>query len=200
MTFDIKTTSNKSIIMKVVACLLLIGLSLESNAFGSLFTSPQQREILNQQRAQGKMFSAEPKTISQTQISPSVDSAKEQKVFFNGYVIRKSGSNTAWANQKKLNIGNNKKLHNGISAKLDEIQGTSVPIKTSKLSNPTWLQPGQFFNQKTKEITENYHIKRSTIQVKKNDGNTVAIKSIENTDLTDKSELEKAEDQSMELE
>lgn len=199
MTSNMNTTPNKFMIIKFVVGFLLLGLSLEGSAFGTLFTSPQQRDILNQQRAQGKMFSAEPKTANQTQVSPNVGSVTDQRVFFNGYVIRKSGKNTAWANQKILETGNNKKFQNGISARLDEIKGTSVPIKTSKLSNSTRLQPGQFFNKSTREITEGYLLKRSIPQVKKSDDGTVVVDTIENLELADP-ELEETEDQSMELE
>jgi hypothetical protein len=86
-----------------------------------------------------------------------------------------------------------------ISARLDEIKGTSVPIKTSKLSNSTRLQPGQFFNKSTREITEGYLLKRSIPQVKKSDDGTVVVDTIENLELADP-ELEETEDQSMELE
>ena len=55
------------------------------------------------------MFSAESKTTPKAQLSPGAGSTTGQKVFFNGYVIRKSGPNTAWANQKKLDIGNDNK-------------------------------------------------------------------------------------------
>lgn len=155
--------------VRYLTTLLLVSLSLECGAFGALFTTPQQREMLDQQRAQGNMLSAESKTTPQPQLSPGAGSTTEQKVFFNGYVIRKSGPNTAWANQKKLEIGNDKKLQSGISAKLSDIKGTSVPIKTSAISNSTRLQPGQFLNKTTGEITEGYHLKRSIPEVKKTD-------------------------------
>ena len=120
-----------------------------------MFTSPQQREILNQQRAQGKMFSTEPKKISQTKKLPNAVTVTEQRVFFNGYVIRKSGQNTAWANHQML-PNNGDTPSNGISAKLDHIKGTSVPVKPSTASRSIRIQPGQSISLKTGEITERY--------------------------------------------
>lgn len=164
--------------VKYLTTLLLVILSFECSAFGSLFTSPQQREVLNQQRAQGNILPVEPKARTPQ------NTATEQKVFFNGYVIRKSGHNTAWANQQQLPQASN----NGMSAKLENIKGTSVPVKISPSSPTKRLQPGQFLNKTTGKITEGYHFKRTTPIVKKADGTALNEETIEN--LEEKLEAE----------
>ncbi len=188
MTSTAINTLRKWVTLKYFAGLLLVSLSFESSAFGTLFTSPQQREALDQQRAQGEMYTTEERVATQLKESQLAAPAKEQQVFFNGYVIRKFGPSTAWANQKKLPKTDNNKFQNGISAKLDEIKGTSVPVKISTLSNPTWLQPGQRLNKSTREISESYQFKRSIPKVKK-------AETVENLES-----LEQAEDDSTEFE
>lgn len=143
---------NKSSVNQLLGSLLLLSLSLESNAFGTLFTSPQQRETLDQQRSYGTVFSTAPKPKSRP---TSTSEPIQKKIFFNGYVIRNSGPNTAWANDKKLSNNNSQ-----ISAKLNRIKGTSVPIKPSAASNFTRLQPGQSLNLETGKIAESYSQKQ----------------------------------------
>lgn len=205
MTSFVKTTFKNILTstptLKYLAGFLLLSLALECSAFGTLFTSPQQREALDQQRAQGENFSAEPKPTMQTTISPNIVSTTAQKVFFNGYVIRKSGPNTAWANQKALPKTDVNKIQNGISARLDNIEGTSVPVKISALSNSTRLQPGQFLNKSTGEITESYHIKRSIPEVKKSDVTPSSVDTADhNKNSTSETDVENAEDNTTELE
>jgi len=143
---------SKSSIKKLLGSLLLLSLSLESNAFDTLFTSPQQRESLDQHRSQGTVFSPAPKSRSR---ATSTSAPKQKKIFFNGYVIRNSGPNTAWANNKEISNNNSQ-----ISAKLNRIKGTSVPIKSSAASKIIRLQPGQSLNLETGKIAESYSQKQ----------------------------------------
>lgn len=181
MTSTAIKTFRSCVTLKHLAGLLLVSLSFECSAFGTLFTSPQQREALDQQRAQGEIFTTEERVPAQAKKSQHAAPATEQQVFFNGYVIRKFGPSTAWANQKKLPKTDNNKFQNGISAKLDEIKGTSVPVKISTLSNSTWLQPGQRLNKSTREISESYQFKRSISKVKK----TETVENLESLEQTE---------------
>jgi len=180
--------------LRHLTALLLVSLSLECSAFGTLFTSPQQRETLNQQRAQGNMFFPESKTDITTK--QDVVTTEKQQVFFNGYVIRKSGPDTVWANQQKLP----QKNENGMSAKLEDIKGTSVPVKTSTFSNTTRLQPGQFLNKTTGEITEGYHLKRTMPVVKKAEIAPSCADVTEDPVQTEQTKVGSHEDSSTELE
>ena len=185
--------------LRYLTALLFMSLSLECSAFGTLFTSPQQRETLNQQRAQGNMFLPESNPDAAKKRQDVVPTEKPQ-VFFNGYVIRKSGPNTAWANQKKLPLTDQNAFKNGITAELDNIKGTSVPVKTSTLSNTTRLQPGQFLNKTTGEITEGYHLKRTMPVVKKVDIAPSCADVTKDPIQTEQSEVDDSADNSMELE
>lgn len=147
--------SSKVSNLRLFASLLLVCLSMNSYAFGTLFTSPQQRVSFDLQRSTGNVLSNEPRAPS-----PSNYAKKQEKIFFNGYVIRNFGPDTAWANDKELS--NNSAQ---ISAKLNRIKGTLVPIKTSVLSKTIRLQPGQSLNLETGEITESYSQKQPTPSV-----------------------------------
>lgn len=184
--------------LRYLTALLFMSLSLECSAFGTLFTSPQQRETLNQQRAQGNMFLPESNPDAATKRQDVVTTEKPQ-VFFNGYVVRKSGPDTAWANQQQLQTDHNS-FQNGISAQLDDIKGTSVPIKTSKFSNTTRLQPGQFLNKTTGEITEGYHLKRTLPVTKKADTAPSYADVAKDPVQTEQSKVDASEDNPTELE
>lgn len=141
--------------IRLFASLLLLCLSMKSYAFGTLFTSPQQRVSFDLQRSTGNVLSNVPRAPS-----PSNHTKKQEKIFFNGYVIRNSGPDTAWANDKELSNNSSQ-----ISAKLNRIKGTLVPIKPSALSKTIRLQPGQSLNLETGKITESYSQKQSTPSV-----------------------------------
>ncbi|MDX2463420.1 MAG: hypothetical protein QNK31_02810 [Porticoccus sp.] len=153
-------TANKVTTLKLFGGLALLVLSMESIAFGTLFTSPQQRDALDQQRANGGGAEIQ-QSLPQQELSPTVTPPAKQ-VFFNGYVIRKSGPGTAWANHHVVTDHNTQQ--NGITARLKNIKGSSVPVKPSALSKSIRLQPGQLLNQDTGEITESYYQKYSTTQ------------------------------------
>lgn len=154
--------SNKANNLKFFCGLALLVLSMESHAFGILFTSQQQRDSLDQQRNGGGFSEIQP-SQPQQELSPTV--APTQQVFFNGYVIRKSGPGTAWANHQVVIDSKDKNTQqNGITARLNNIKGTSVPVKPSATSRSIRLQPGQRLNQDTGEITESYYQKQSTKQ------------------------------------
>jgi hypothetical protein len=141
---------------KLAFCgLLLLTISINSYGYGTLFTSPQQRASFDLQRSLGY---TQPKVKKTSVIS------KQNKIFFNGYVVRKSGPSTSWANDrmllnddKKNNIGQQQ----GVSANLGRIKGTTVPVKVSTASRPIRLQPGQNLNLETGEISENYKDKKT---------------------------------------
>ena len=141
---------NRGSIKQLLGSLLLLSLSMESSAFDTLFTSPQQRESLDQHRSQGTAFLSAPKPRLRSTSTP-----KPKKIFFNGYVIRNSGPNTAWANDKEISNNNSQ-----ISAKLNQIKGTLVPIKPSAASKTIRLQPGQSLNLETGKIAESYSQKK----------------------------------------
>ena len=150
--------SDKVSVIRLFGSLLILSLSVKSYAFGTLFTSPQQRVSFDLQRSIGHIEPNEPKTVS-----PSNHKQKQEKVFFNGYVTRKSGPSTAWANNKMLQHSSDKKTsQNGVSAKLDHIVGTSVPIKPSALSRSVRLQPGQSLDLESGKIAESYSQKHPT--------------------------------------
>jgi hypothetical protein len=155
---------NKVMTLKLFSVLALLALSLEGNAFGSLFTSPQQRNALDQQRTNGGNFSEIQPSQPKQRLSPTTAQPAKQ-VFFNGYVIRKSGPGTAWANHQVVTGNKDKSARqDGISAGLNNIKGTSVPVKPSARSRSVRLQPGQILNQETGEITESYYQTGSTMQ------------------------------------
>ena len=140
--------------IKLACCGLLLSVSVESYGFDALFTTPQQRATFNLQRSMGHTLSSKPKAPS-----PLNYTQKQDKIFFNGYVIRKSGPSTAWANNKILQ--NDKVGQQGVSVNLNRIKGTAVPVKVSAASKPVHLQPGQNLNLDTGEISEHYKDKKA---------------------------------------
>ena len=147
--------SNKVSGIHLFISLFFLFIAINSYAFGTLFTSPQQRVSFDLQRSTGNVLPNKPRTPT-----PSNHTKKQEKIFFNGYVIRNSGPDTAWANDRELSNNSSQ-----ISAKLNRIQGTLVPIKPSASSKAIRLQPGQSLNLETREITESYSEKQPTPSV-----------------------------------
>jgi hypothetical protein len=138
--------SSKVSNIRLFVSLFFLCIAIKSYAFGTLFTSPQERVSFDLQRSTGNVLPNKPRTPI-----PSNHTKKQEKIFFNGYVIRNSGPDTAWVNDKDLSNNNSQ-----ISAKLNQIKGTLVPIKPSVSSKTIRLQPGQSLNLETREITESY--------------------------------------------
>lgn len=140
---------------KLATCgLLLLTVSIKGYGYDTLFTTPQQRASFDLQRTLGY---TQPK-IKDTPITP-----KQTTIFFNGYVIRKSGPSTSWANNKMLQNDdkNNMGQQQKVSANLDHVKGTTVPVKVSAASRPIHLQPGQNLNLETGKISESYKDKKT---------------------------------------
>lgn len=179
-TYNFLTTSTKKL-KSISLCLLLFSLSVESSAFGTVFTSPEQRKRIDQKRTQNTALT------NALEISAPTQSQSNRNLFFNGYVVRKSGPGTAWVNHHMLSNENNR--HNGMSANLRHIKGTSVPIKPAA-ETTVWIQPGQNYNLETGEMTESYSRTSNTIPANaKTKKPTLQSKdSALSTDDTDKSE------------
>jgi hypothetical protein len=140
--------------IKFLGAIFIFAHTLDVCAFGTLFTSPQQRDSLDQQRTHGQVFKSPPVDTqhSSARSSPTKDM---KKVFFNGYVIRKSGPSTTWANQEIL--PENDHSQQGISLKPGSgKKGTALSVQ-SPSTTPVQLLPGQTLNLENGQITERYY-------------------------------------------
>lgn len=146
---------NKTTSIKFLGAIFIFALTLDACAFGTLFTSPQQRDNLDQQRAHGYAFKSSPDAARQFSVSASPTKNLKQ-VFFNGYVIRKSGPSTTWTNQKVLPEGDHSQQ--GISLQPGNGSGKKgTALSVQSLSTPVQLLPGQTLNLENGQIIESYY-------------------------------------------
>ncbi len=147
--------------------LLAVLFASECAAFGILFTSPEQRQKLDAQREKGTLF--EP---SGHETAAPIYRTESDRLFFNGYVLRKSGPGTAWVNNQMLDENND--LVNGsnfyrgatnsdVSVNLKSVTKTAVPIKPAPEMPAVKLQPGQSLLLQTGQVLENYTTQNSAV-------------------------------------
>lgn len=142
-----KTTS-----IKFLGAIFIFALTLDACAFGTLFTSPQQRDNLDQQRSQEYEFKSPPATTKQSS-AHSLPVKKVRQVFFNGYVKRKSGPSTTWANQEVLTESNHSQQGVSVIPGMNNVRALSVQSS----STPVQLLPGQTLNLENGQIIESYY-------------------------------------------
>ena len=132
--------------------LILIGLLscyqlTNAKGMGRLFTTPQERAVLDAERS--KPHIPPPSTKGKQIKKPSLPDPPHY-ITFNGLITRSQGSPMVWFN------GSNKLFQPGFKVELDKMLGISVPIFLSKAKQRIWLKPGQTVNTLDGTIQENF--------------------------------------------
>ncbi len=130
-----------TIIQQLLLAVLLALPSLQSSAFGTLFTSPAQRDLLDNRRQHNEL------------IPPPVQNVKadvqRDTISLEGLVIRKKGPVTLWLNGQPLDKGaTNLSLHNDTHKAVE----VSLPSKERSVL----LKPGQKVHQSNGELSDAY--------------------------------------------
>ncbi|MBV1931762.1 MAG: hypothetical protein KUG71_08585 [Porticoccaceae bacterium] len=146
----------------------------QCNAFGILFTSPEQRAQLDGQREHGTIFRSVVKSSKGLAHSPESD-----RVVFNGYVKRRAGHGTAWVNNK---VVKKDEENRGISVNLMRVKNVAVSVKPGPSMAAVNLKPGQSISVRTGLISEGYINLRAmpTSPTNKGDTDKTVIMSDEN--------------------
>lgn len=128
-------------IQQLLLTVLLALPSLQSIAFGTLFTSPAQRDLLDNRRQNNGLM---PPRVQDVKID-----VQRNTISFEGLVIRKKGPVTLWLNGKPLDKGaTNLSLHSDSNRAM----GVSFPSKERSVL----LKPGQKVHQSNGDLTDAY--------------------------------------------
>jgi len=132
--------------------LLLLTLSQTAGAEGllRLFTTPQERAMLNAERS--KPLPPPPKpSPPTTKLKPSNTTTTPPYITFNGLVIRNDGQTIVWIN------GRQELTQQGFTVELEKMTDElSVPIVLSNTKQRIFLKPGQTLNTLDGTIQEQF--------------------------------------------
>jgi len=123
--------------------LLLLTLSQTAGAEGllRLFTTPQERAMLNAERSKPLPPPSKPSKPPPPSKTTKPSNTTPPYITFNGLVIRNDGQMIVWIN------GRQELIQEGFTVELEKMSDDlSVPIVLSKSKQRIFLKPGQTFN------------------------------------------------------
>ncbi len=134
-------TTNMS--QSIIVSMLLAGWSLTQVAWGfeTLFTTPKQRDQLDQMRY--KTISPQPQN---TPITPT------KEITLNGLVHRSSGEHTVWVNG--FEVDRWASPHGSFEVHHDKISQHDVPLLIKSANKNIRLQPGQTANLPDGQVSD----------------------------------------------
>lgn len=121
--------------------------------FGRLYTSPKQREQLDEARKkmiQGEAIIDVPVADIETTRSDTDEPVISQSISLNGIVYRTDGKNTAWINENSTNEGNLETQFTKVKER--DVRSTDVQITLPDNQTRIDLKVGQHYDINTKEI------------------------------------------------
>lgn len=125
------------------------------NSLDTLFTTPQTRKLLDQQRQQGKFEHKKPQ--------PSTNMThKPINIRMQGVVIRKNKKNVVFINNG--NTLKSSKIGTAIRVNVNAIKKPLYKVEVQVKQQRIFLKPGQQWHESNKLIRENYQIKPVKIQ------------------------------------
>lgn len=129
--------------IRTVVCSLLLLSTYESIAFGTLFTSPDERNRLNLYRNDDKVRSYA--------TSPEIT----DKIHLNGFVVRKEGKRTVWINNRS-----SEQRINNRQISIHSVDKEKVRVTLDGWSRPVNLRPGQAIDLSKGQIQEGFSVKK----------------------------------------
>ncbi len=148
--------------VKVSGLLLVMGLTLlgvakpvQAESFGQIFTTPEQRSILDDIRRHSRQKNPKQKKMKSKTLQTTFDN---KSVNVNGIVIRSDGKNTVWINGRRhLNTN---APETGVKVHQRSVTSDSVTITLSE--NPSkriTLKPGQIVDPRSGRVRDSYKLK-----------------------------------------
>jgi hypothetical protein len=137
----------------IATCVLCFPLgSARAEALGRLFTTPQQRAVLERLR-HAPPPAPKPKVVEQPKVvvppPPEVP-----RITVNGVVIRSDGDSTAWVNGQSTGEGRDE--IDSVQVNPRRIRGLAVPITTPSNLPDVRLKPGQSYDPATGTVVDIY--------------------------------------------
>ncbi len=146
--------------MKTLNWLILVlltvvtGPTLADAVFGRLYTTPKQREQLDEARNRKPQAGIVVITEQTPDLTPSIEAAPGvgQSITLDGIVYRSDGKNTAWVNRNSTNEGHLETLFTKVSEK--DVRSNQVKITLPDNQTRIDLKVGQQYDVDSKEVRD----------------------------------------------
>lgn len=133
----------------VAAGLMLVSHVAEAQRLGRLFSTPEERALLDELRRERKIVAPDPQVVEIVPDTPTVD-----QVTINGVVLRSGGTNSAWINGRQVDAGT--RTREGVRVDTSAVQGGRVKITLPSGAETIDLKPGQKIDVDSGVVVEAY--------------------------------------------
>ncbi len=136
---------------------LIVGLGLLSpgiraDDLGRLFTTPEERQMLEALRNQPRSAEAPPEPPEPEALAP--EPPPVQRVRVDGFVSRSRGNNTVWINGTNSLTGD--LGSHQVDVNVRGIRGQTVPVRVQSSPVGVGLKPGQTFDPSDSRVVDLY--------------------------------------------
>lgn len=132
----------------VLLCVLPVSNVLADDVFGRLFTTQEQRTVLNELRAREK--AGEPASVVETENTEQAEPISDY--YFNGYIKQNGRTKKVWVEKKGK-----------ILKSVDFTPKGKSKVDFNFPEGRVTLKPGQVFDPSDKKVNEKYKQQKSTI-------------------------------------
>ncbi len=137
------------VIAGLAAALVLVSFDAEAQRLGRLFSTPEERALLDELRRERKIVAPDPQV---TEIVP--DTPTVEQVTINGVVLRSGGTNSAWINGRQVDAG--ARTREGVRVDTSPADGGRVKITLPSGAETIDLKPGQKIDVDSGVVVEAY--------------------------------------------
>lgn len=133
----------------LAALLLTLATGVDAQRLGRLFSTPDERALLDELRRERQIVDPDPQVVEIVQDAPSVE-----QVTINGVVLRSSGTNSAWINGRQIDGGG--RTREGVRVHTSAAGGGRVKITLPSGAETIDLKPGQKIEVDSGIVVEAY--------------------------------------------
>ena len=141
----------------MITIIALVGLGLLSpgiraDDLGRLFTTPEERQMLEALRNQPRRAEAPPEPLEPEVLAPKPPPVQSVRV--DGFVSRSRGNNTVWINGTNSLTGDLRSHQVGVNVR--GIRGQTVPVRVQNSPVGVGLKPGQSYDPSASRVVDLY--------------------------------------------
>lgn len=140
------------LIAGLIVGLGLLSLGIRADDLGRLFTTPEERQMLEALRNQPRRAEAPPEPLETEALAPEPPAVQSVRV--DGFVSRSRGNNTVWINGTNSLTGD--LGSHQVDVNVRGIRGQTVPVRVQNSPVGVGLKPGQTFDPAAARVVDIY--------------------------------------------
>jgi len=140
------------LIAGLIVGLGLLSVGIRADDLGRLFTTPEERQMLEALRNQPPRAEAPPEPLEPEALAP--EPPPVQSVRVDGFVSRSRGNNTVWINGTNSLTGDLGSQQ--VDVNIRGIRGQTVPVRVQNSPVGIGLKPGQSFDPSDSRVVDLY--------------------------------------------